>query len=159
MLFGLPDMSSNLDDPRLLAVRRFMDMYCAVHDHYDHCDELVHEHDMNSEHRVVVGLEAGCGYVLRLEMRMRSSNTETGFTLIQTGLGFRSPLVRVLRRSNTADWRAQQFHLSSSTNEMHRLCKSMDLAIEGHRYAMSDYTANICFGKACQMMLYGFMSR
>jgi hypothetical protein len=159
MLFGLPDMSSDLDDPRLLAVRRYMDLYCAVHDHYDHCEELQHAHELDDDRRVVVGLSAGCGYVLRLELRMRGSSAETGFTLIQTGLGLRPPLLRVMRRASSSAWQAQQFHLSKSSKELLRLCKRFDLAIEGQRYTLNDYTANIIFGKACQMMLYGFMSR
>jgi hypothetical protein len=114
---------------------------------------------MDDDRRVVIGLSAGCGYILRLEMRMRSSGAETGFTLIQTGFGFRPPLIRVMRRVRGLDWQAQQFHLNKSSNEMFRLCKSMSLATEGQRYALSDYAANTCFGKACQMMLYGFMSR
>jgi hypothetical protein len=159
MFFGLPDLSSDIDDPRILGVRRYMDLYCAVHDHYDRCEELKHEHDLDSDRRVTVGLNADCGYILRLEMRMRSSSVETGFTLIQTGHGARPPLIRVMRRVHSVDWQAQQFHLSKSSNELFRLCKSMNLVSEGERYTVSDYAANICFGKVCQMMCYGFMRR
>jgi hypothetical protein len=159
MQFGLPDLSSDLDDPRMLAVRRYLDLYCAVYDHYDHCDEIVHKQDMDDDNRATVGLDAGCGYILRLEMRLRGSGTETGFTLIQTGHGLRPPIIRVMLRSSTSEWQAQQFHMNKSSNEMFRLCKSMGLTVEGQRYALDDLAANIYFGKACQMMLYAFMKR
>lgn len=157
MLFGLPGLSE-FEDPLMITARRYHDLHYAVQDHYDHCDELkrTQEDDAN---RVAIGLDASCGYVLRLEMRMRGRHAESGYTLIQTGYGLHSPIVRVCRRSNAEAWMAVSFNMQKASKELLRLCKMVGLQVEGQRYALSDLGSNVTFGKCCEIMLYGFMVR
>ncbi|MCE9586366.1 hypothetical protein K8R04_03550 [Candidatus Uhrbacteria bacterium] len=158
MLFGLPDLSSGLDNPETLAIRRFMDLGFAVEDHHDRLDELEQEIE-SDDYKVTASFSASCGYVLRLEMRKRAKSIETGFTLVEPGLGFHTPLIRFYRRPSVGSWLGFQVNLEYGSHEMRRLCKRTGLIEPSKRYECSDLVANNVFGKTCQMMLYGFMSR
>lgn len=158
MFFGLPDLTSDLDDPKMLSVRRFMDLGFAVEDHNDRCEEL--KTDVESDDsKVTALLSASCGYVLRVEMRMRPRSIETGFTLLLPEQGVHTPLIRFYRRSSGGPWYGFQVNLEYGPHEMSRLCKSVGLDVPSKRYEYSDQGANVVFGKCCKMMLYGFMSR
>lgn len=158
MLFGLPNMSAGLDNPEMLALRRFMDLGLAVEDHHDRRDELENKIE-SDDSKVTASFSASCGYMLRLEMRKRARNIETGFTLVEPGRGFHTPLIRYYRRSSVGAWLGFQVNLEYGSHEMRRLCKSVGLVEPSKRYECSDFVANRVFGKSCQMMLYGFMSR
>ena len=158
MFLWLPDSSSDLDDLQMLAIRRYLELYQAVEDHYDHLDEL--EHGLESDDsKVIASISASCGYVLRLELRKRIQSIETGFTLVQQNPSLRTSLIRFYRRSSGGPWRGFQLNKEFGSHEMRRLCKSFGLDAPSKRYEFSDLAVNSVFGKACWMTLYGFMSR
>ncbi|GEM_PF-2758598 len=156
MFFGLPDMSSDLDDPRMYAIRRYLDLFYSVLDHYDNLDELESE-QKTSDSSTSIGYSADCGYVLRLEMRIRRGKPETGFTLVQIGHDLHSPLIRASRRMGCS-WQAYQLNMENASSEMHLLMCGMGLVQPSARYEFTELRSNKLFGLCCEMMIYGFLS-
>lgn len=157
MLFSLPDLSADLDDPRMYSVRRYFDLYHAVYDHTDgqECFEQLEQSTANTS---IVELSADCGYILRLELRLRGESLESGFTLLEMGKGTKAGIIRAYRRYH-GPWLAFHLNMDDASNEMRRLVASAGLDKASVRYEMTDRAASTVFGKCCEMMLFGFMRR
>jgi len=105
----------------------------------------------------MLSFDGSCGYILRLEVRKRNQAHEAGFTLIQKGLDLHSPILRATKRAHGA-WMFYALNTERANPEMHRLLKSLGMANDSQRHTVTDLSANIGFGRCCQMMLFGFLS-
>ncbi len=152
-----PDVTSSFDEPGMLAVRRHFDLILSVHDHVEEGDLPEPEEDSGNTH-FTIGFDADSGYVLRIELRQRGHRVVSGFTLVEEGYGLHSPMLRATRAID-GPWRLRQLNVENATSEMVSLVRSFDIEKPGVRYAATDYSVNILFGKCCQMMVYGFVCR
>lgn len=157
MLFSVPDLSADINDPRMYAVRRCIDLYYAVHDHTDG-QECFEQLEQNTANAALIELFADCGYILRLELRQRGENLESGFTLLEMEKGTKAGIIRAYRRYH-GPWLVFHLNMDHASNEMRRLVASAGMDKQSVRYEMTDRAANVVFGKCCQMMLFGFMRR
>lgn len=157
MPFWLPDMT-DISGPTTIAVRRQLELLLAVYDHVEDQSELPMPEESSTSNSFIVGLDAHCGYTLRIELRSRSNRLESGYTLVEHGHDLHSPVFRAMRRVD-GPWVLYGLNMDRASAEMRRLVDSLGLAVPSKRYETTDLAANIIFGKCCQMMLYGFMSR
>jgi hypothetical protein len=158
MSFFLPDLSLGKMDSHDLAIRRYLDLYLAVYDHYDHVDELKHE-ELHTDTLAGVIYDADCGYKLRLEFRVRGARLQTGFTLMESFQhGFHMPALRLVRPIKGV-WQGFMLNQTHASPEFQRFFASLGLNIDAKRHEFSDLAVNIIFGKCCQMLLYGFLKR
>jgi hypothetical protein len=157
MFFWYPDLSADIGDPRVYAVRRCMDLYYAVHDHTDGRPDFK-QLNQDTPSASMIELFADCGYVLRLELRLRGESVETGFTLMEMGKGSKTGIIRAYRRYQ-GPWLIFHINLEHAAREMSRLVMSAGMEKPSVRYEMTERAANVVFGKCCEMMLFGFMKR
>lgn len=155
-MFWMPDLS-DLSDPMSIAIRRQYELMLAVFDHARE-SELPDPEEVTTSNGFAVGYDTDCGYALRIELRSRSGRLESGFTLVEQGRDLHSPIFRAMRGA-TGPWVLYALNIDKASPEMRRLVGSLGISTPSKRYETTDFAANIIFGKCCQMMLYGFMSR
>jgi hypothetical protein len=157
MHFGIPDLSASSDDPQMVGIRRYVDLYCAVCDHCRNANDLKEESFKSRELAGTV-FTTESGYDLRIELRVRNGRVQVGFTLIEADHGYDMPALRLVRRIGEP-WTGFQLNLHKASPELRRFVGSLGLENPAKRYVFTDYATNIVFGKACQMMRYGFLDR
>src|SRR5690242_4915646 len=98
MFFFLPVLSGSTDDPLVLAIRRYLDLYSAIHDHDEHGVEIKRE-ELQTDRLAGVIYDGDCGYKLRIEFRLRGERLQTGYTLMESFQhGYNMPALRLVRR-------------------------------------------------------------
>lgn len=157
MYFGIPDLSAWSNDPQIIGIRRYLDLYCAVCDHCRDCNDLKDE-SFTSKNLAGVVFTTDRGYDLRIELRFRNGRVQVGFTLIEADHGYDMPALRMVRRIGEP-WSGFQLNMHKASPELLRFVGSLGLENPAKRYIFTDYAANIIFGKACQMMVQGFLNR
>lgn len=151
-LFGIGMWVPGQDE----IARRLYDLITSMRDFDIDLEELVPELDggdkwsrttFTSEH----------GYQFHLELRQRGSALEYGFTLVQTGRGLHSAVIRLRRRMGACEWNGVAFHPESATAGMQRLMNAYGFRASGERLRFADLSVNGIFGGCCRLYLDGFL--